>query len=59
MVDDLRFYDAASWSDKNVAGSVDKGLGFTIDDKVSVNGSPQYKVHNSKVPTYYATANEA
>ncbi|MGG1339876.1 N-acetylmuramoyl-L-alanine amidase [Bacillus toyonensis] len=58
-VDDLRFYDSASWSDKDVAGTVDEGLGFTIDAKVSVNGSPQYKVHNSKGKTYYVTANEA
>lgn len=58
-VDNLRFYDAASWSDKDVAGTVDEGLGFTIDAKVSVNGSPQYKVHNSKGTTYYVTANEA
>lgn len=58
-VDDLRFYDSASWSDKDVAGTVDEGLGFTIDAKVSVNGSPQYKVHNSKGTTYYLTASEA
>ncbi|MGM2728404.1 N-acetylmuramoyl-L-alanine amidase [Bacillus cereus group sp. Bce005] len=58
-VDNLRFYDSASWSDKDVAGAVDEGLGFTIDAKVSVNGSPQYKVHNSKGTTYYVTANEA
>ncbi|MFQ6571454.1 N-acetylmuramoyl-L-alanine amidase [Bacillus sp. AF53] len=58
-VDDLRFYDSASWSDKDVAGTVDEGLRFTIDAKVSVNGSPQYKVHNSKGVTYYITANEA
>lgn len=58
-VDNLRFYDSASWSDKDVAGTVDEGLGFTIDAKVSVNGSPQYKVHNSKGTTYYVTANEA
>ena len=58
-MDDLRFYDSASWSDKDVAGTVDEGLGFTIDAKVSVNGSPQYKVHNSKGVTYYITANEA
>lgn len=54
-VDNLRFYDSASWSDKDVAGTVDEGLGFTIDAKVS----PQYKVHNSKGTTYYVTANEA
>ncbi|PEE83462.1 N-acetylmuramoyl-L-alanine amidase [Bacillus toyonensis] len=57
-VNNLRFYDAPSWQDKDVAGSVDVGLGFTIDAKVTVNGSPQYKVHNSKGKTYYVTANE-
>ncbi|MEK4913980.1 N-acetylmuramoyl-L-alanine amidase [Bacillus sp. FSL E2-8887] len=58
-VNNLRFYDAPSWQDKDVAGSVDVGLGFTIDAKVSVNGSSQYKVHNSKGKTYYVTANKA
>ncbi|MEK4695526.1 N-acetylmuramoyl-L-alanine amidase [Bacillus sp. FSL M8-0063] len=57
-VNNLRFYDAPSWQDKDVAGSVDAGLGFTIDAKVIVNGSSQYKVHNSKGKTYYVTANE-
>ncbi|PGY28494.1 N-acetylmuramoyl-L-alanine amidase [Bacillus cereus] len=57
-VNNLRFYNAPSWQDKDVAGSVDAGLGFTIDAKVSVNGSPQYKVHNSKGKTYYVTANK-
>ena len=47
------------WQDKDVTGSVDVGLGFKIDVKVSVNGSAQYKVHNSKGKTYYITANEA
>ncbi|RWS41480.1 N-acetylmuramoyl-L-alanine amidase [Bacillus mycoides] len=55
-VDNLRFYDSASWQDKDVAGSVDAGLGFTIDAKVSVNGSPQYKVKNSKGSIFYITA---
>ncbi|PGE43453.1 N-acetylmuramoyl-L-alanine amidase [Bacillus toyonensis] len=58
-VDNLRFYDAPSWQNKDVAGSVDAGLGFTIDAKITVNGSSQYKVHNSKGKTYYVTANEA
>ncbi|OUB11261.1 N-acetylmuramoyl-L-alanine amidase [Bacillus thuringiensis serovar yunnanensis] len=58
-VNNLRFYDAPSWQDKDVAGSVDAGLGFTIDAKVSVNGSPQYKVRNSKGKTYYVTASPA
>ncbi|PGD75956.1 N-acetylmuramoyl-L-alanine amidase [Bacillus pseudomycoides] len=58
-VDNLRFYDAPSWQDKDIAGTLDTGLGFTIDAKVTVNGSLQYKVHNSKGKTYYITANEA
>ena len=58
-VDNLRFYDSPSWQEKNVAGTLDAGLGFTIDAKVSVNGSPQYKVHNSKGQAYYITANQA
>ncbi|HFU6602203.1 N-acetylmuramoyl-L-alanine amidase [Bacillus pacificus] len=58
-VNNLRFYSAPSWEDKYVAGTVDTGLGFTIDATVTVNGSSQYKVHNSKGTTYYITANEA
>ncbi|MBO1624211.1 N-acetylmuramoyl-L-alanine amidase [Bacillus arachidis] len=58
-VDNLRFYDSPSWQDKDVAGILDAGLGFTIDAKVIVNGSPQYKVHNSKGKTYYITVNES
>lgn len=57
-VKNLRFYDAPSWQDKDVAGTVDAGLGFTIDAKVNVDGALQYKVHNSKGKTYYLTANE-
>ncbi|EEM17128.1 N-acetylmuramoyl-L-alanine amidase [Bacillus pseudomycoides] len=57
-VDNLRFYNSLSWQDKDVAGSVDAGLGFTIDVKITVNGSTQYKVHNSKGNTYYITASE-
>ncbi|PDY11061.1 N-acetylmuramoyl-L-alanine amidase [Bacillus pseudomycoides] len=58
-VNDLRFYNSPSWHDKDVAGTLDAGLGFTIDEKVNVNGSPQYKVHNSKGNTYYITASDA
>ena len=58
-VNNLRFYDAPSWQDKDVADSVDVGLGFKIDARVSVNGSARYKVHNSKGKTYYIKANEA
>ncbi|MEK7014705.1 N-acetylmuramoyl-L-alanine amidase [Bacillus sp. FSL R9-9410] len=55
-VNNLRFYDAPSWQNKDVVGTVDAGLGFTIIDKVSVNGSPQYKVKNSKSNVFYITA---
>ncbi|PFV31414.1 N-acetylmuramoyl-L-alanine amidase, partial [Bacillus cereus] len=44
--------------DDDVAGSVGPGLGFTIDAKVMVNGSTQYKVHNSKGKSYYITASD-
>ncbi|PEM25122.1 N-acetylmuramoyl-L-alanine amidase [Bacillus wiedmannii] len=55
-VDNLRFYESPSWQDKYVVGTVDEGLGFTIIDKVSVDGSPQYKVKNSKSSVFYITA---
>ncbi|MFJ8118352.1 N-acetylmuramoyl-L-alanine amidase [Bacillus mycoides] len=58
-VKNLRFYKSPSWQDKDVAGVVDASLGFTIDARVIVNGSYQYKVHNSKGKTYYVTANQA
>ncbi|RQW65492.1 N-acetylmuramoyl-L-alanine amidase [Listeria sp. SHR_NRA_18] len=54
---DLRFYAKPSWADKDVVGTVNKGLGFpTVLDKVNVNGSLQYKVQNSKGKTFYITA---
>ncbi|PFD98931.1 N-acetylmuramoyl-L-alanine amidase [Bacillus sp. AFS023182] len=55
-VDNLRFYDSPSWQDKDVAGTVDAGLGFKFIDKVSVNGSSQYKVQNGRGNVYYITA---
>ncbi|WP_442852732.1 N-acetylmuramoyl-L-alanine amidase [Bacillus sp. UNC437CL72CviS29] len=58
-VDNLRFYDSPSWQDKDVAGTLDVGLGFAIDEKVTVNGSSQYKVHNSKGNTFYITASNS
>ncbi|WP_242316812.1 N-acetylmuramoyl-L-alanine amidase [Bacillus cereus group sp. BfR-BA-01489] len=57
-VDNLRFYNSPSWRDSAVAGTVDSGEGFTIDEKVSVDGSPQFKVHNSKGRIYYMTSSE-
>ncbi|KXY02426.1 hypothetical protein AT260_06560 [Bacillus wiedmannii] len=57
-VNNLRFYDSPSWQDKDVAGTLDVGLGFAIDKKVMVNGFPQYRVHNSKGKTFYITASE-
>ncbi|MCY9198919.1 N-acetylmuramoyl-L-alanine amidase family protein [Bacillus atrophaeus] len=56
-VNDLRFYSKPSWSDKDVVGTVDKGLGFpTVVEKVKVGNAYQYKVKNSKGATYYITA---
>ncbi|AND10370.1 N-acetylmuramoyl-L-alanine amidase [Bacillus thuringiensis] len=55
-LNDLRFYSKASWADRDVAGTVDEGLGFTIINKVSVDGSPQYKVKNSRGSVFYITA---
>ncbi len=55
-LNNLRFYDTPSWQDKDVAGSVDAGLGFIIDAKISVNDSYQYKVHNSHGQVFYITA---
>lgn len=55
-VNDLNFYTKATWGKSYLAGTVGTGLGFTIDAKVDVNGSPQYRVHNSKGNTYYITA---
>ncbi|PGY84602.1 N-acetylmuramoyl-L-alanine amidase [Bacillus cereus] len=55
-VNDLRFYSKASWADRDVAGTVDEGLGFQIIDKVSVNGSQQYKAENSRGNVFYITA---
>lgn len=54
-VNDLRFYSKPSWLDRDVAGTVDEGLGFTILDKASVNGSQQYKVKNSRGNVFYIT----
>ena len=48
----LRFYNSPTWKDKDVAGSVNVWLEFVVDVKVSVKGTLQYKVHNSKGKTY-------
>ncbi|AQY50519.1 cell wall hydrolase/autolysin family protein [Listeria weihenstephanensis FSL R9-0317] len=54
---ELRFYSKGSWADRDVVGTVSKGLGFpTVLAKVNVAGSPQYKVQNSKGKTFYITA---
>lgn len=55
-VNELNFYTKATWNKSYLAGTVDTGLGFNIDAKVDVSGSPQYRVHNSKGNTYYITA---
>ncbi|WP_144519397.1 N-acetylmuramoyl-L-alanine amidase [Bacillus thuringiensis] len=56
-VDNLRFYDSPSWQDSAVAGTLDIGEGFIIDETVSVDGFTQLKVHNSKGRIYYVTSN--
>jgi len=58
-VNNLRFYHLPSWRDTDVVGTIDAGLGFTVDAKVSVNGSTQYQVYNSKEKTFYVKGNEA
>ncbi|WP_410985920.1 N-acetylmuramoyl-L-alanine amidase [Bacillus paranthracis] len=55
-VNSLNYYDRPTWNTSYAAGTVDTGLGFTIIDKVSVNGSPQYKVKNSRGNVFYITA---
>ena len=57
-INNLRFYNKASWSDKDVVGRVNKGVGFpTIVRKVKVGKGEQYEVKNSKGASYYITAN--
>lgn len=57
IVDKLRFYNEASWDDEDYAGTVDKGLGFTVIGKLTVEGAPQFKVKNSAGKVFYLTAN--
>ncbi|EHC6300175.1 N-acetylmuramoyl-L-alanine amidase [Listeria monocytogenes] len=55
----LRFYSKPSWADKDLAGTVGKGIGFpTVVEKVKVGTAYQYKVKNSKGATYYITASD-
>lgn len=56
-VNGLRFYNKLSWSDKDVVGHVNRGIGFpTIVSKHKVGKGHQYKVKNSKGHVYYITA---
>ncbi|KAA6452730.1 peptidoglycan recognition protein family protein [Bacillus swezeyi] len=58
-VNGLRFYSKPSWEDKDVVGTVNKGIGFpTVVEKVKVGSAYQYKVKNSKGATYYITASD-
>ncbi|HAA3016899.1 TPA_asm: N-acetylmuramoyl-L-alanine amidase [Listeria monocytogenes] len=55
----LRFYSKPSWADKDVAGTVNKGIGFpTIVEKIKVGTAYQYKVKISKGATFYITASD-
>ncbi|PFX61484.1 N-acetylmuramoyl-L-alanine amidase [Bacillus wiedmannii] len=55
----IHFYDALSWQDKDGASFVNAGGRFTIDRMLNVNGSLQFKVHNSIGEIYYVTVNKA
>ncbi|PFK03595.1 N-acetylmuramoyl-L-alanine amidase, partial [Bacillus cereus] len=55
-VNNLRFYNKPSWRDRDVGGTMDTGEGFTIDEKIMVNGSLQYQVLNSRGKIFYITA---
>ncbi|PRT14494.1 N-acetylmuramoyl-L-alanine amidase [Bacillus toyonensis] len=44
------------WNKSYAAGTVDVGLGFTVIDKLSIGGSPQYKVKNCRGNVFYITA---
>ena len=58
-VNGLRFYAKPSWEDKDVVGTVNKGIGFpTVVEKIKVGSAYQYKVKNSKGATYYITASD-
>nr|WP_240519866.1 N-acetylmuramoyl-L-alanine amidase [Bacillus thuringiensis] len=57
-VNGLNYRNRPSWSSADVVGTVDAGYEFIIDEKVMVDGSPQYKVHNSKGQVFYITASE-
>ncbi|EEL22815.1 N-acetylmuramoyl-L-alanine amidase family 2 [Bacillus toyonensis] len=41
-----------------MAGFVDAGEGYTIEGKVNMDGSLQFKVHHCIGKTYYITINE-
>ncbi|QKE56405.1 endolysin [Bacillus phage YungSlug] len=58
-VNGLNFYDRPTWNTAYVVGTVDAGYGFEIISKVDVDGSPQYKVKNSKGAIFYITASPA
>ncbi|MEX5523475.1 N-acetylmuramoyl-L-alanine amidase, partial [Bacillus cereus] len=58
-VANLLFYNTPSWQDEDVAGTLDAGEVFMIDEKVIVDGFTKFKVHNSKGRIYYITSCEA
>ena len=58
-INNLRFYNKPSWSDANLVGRVNKGIGFpTIVRKLKVGKGEQYEVKNSKGASYYITASD-
>jgi N-acetylmuramoyl-L-alanine amidase CwlA len=51
----LDFYSKATFNDKYKAGVLQYGYGFTVIEKVAVEGSYMYKVKNSKGQVFYMT----
>ncbi|MBS4198627.1 LysM peptidoglycan-binding domain-containing protein [Bacillus sp. FJAT-49732] len=54
IVAKVNYYNGPRWT--NASGYFTKGQGWTIVDLIQTEGSPQYKVKNSKGDIYYITA---
>lgn len=54
IVAQVNYYNTPRWT--NPSGQFTKGMGWTIVDTVTTQGSKQFKVKNSKGAIYYITA---
>ena len=54
IVAKVNFYNTPRWT--NPSGHFTRGQGWTIIDLITTNGSPQYKVKNSRGRVFYITA---